>query len=230
MEITHVRLGERVIAVSIQRHMRARRISLRLSPARDGIIMTLPRRAALTSGMEFFTSKSSWILANLDSEASVSFNDGSIIPMLGKTYTIRRTPGRGVSTLNEETAELHIYGSAEFTPRRVKDFLKKHLQHYAFERATERARILGKNVSEVRLRDTRSRWGSCTAKGKLTFNWRLVFAEPEIVNYLIAHEVAHLVEMNHSERFWHVVATLCPEHQSARAWLKKEGHRLHRFG
>ncbi len=226
METTYVPLGERLIALSICRHARARRISLRLSPARDGIVMTLPKRAALAKGMAFFASKSQWVLSHVEQTPAAKLAEGAVISLLGNETFIKRGDGRGVATLHDNI--LTIYGAPEFTERRVRDFLKKHLQSICLEQARTMAGILGKTIREVKIRDTRSRWGSCTASGILTFNWRLVLAPPEILNYLIAHEVAHLAEMNHSRTFWEVVARLHPDYKKSRLWLKNHGHTLHR--
>ena len=227
MEITHIPLGERMIPLSIRRHKRARRITLRLSAARDGVVMTLPRRASVESGMRFFSRQAQWVLDNVETSGSLSFTDGVVLPIMGQDITIRYSAGRGVSEI--KGAELHIHGNPEFLARRVKDFLKKYLQAECLEQARAMAEALGVTVREVRIRDTRSRWGSCSTGGNLTFNWRLVCAPPPVLHYLIAHEVAHLKEMNHSKRFWEVVASLSPDMAPARKWLKQNGHRLYRY-
>jgi predicted metal-dependent hydrolase len=228
METLSVTLEDRVIPLSIRRHRRARRISLRLSAARDAIVMTLPVRASVASGMEFFTSKAGWVLANVETDRNVAFADGITLPVLGEEYTIRRMEGRGVSALEE--GELRVHCAPEFVARRVRDFLKKHLRDICLQRATFMSDTLGKTIREVKIRDTRSRWGSCSRRGTLTFHWQLVFAPDGVLDYLVAHEVAHLKEMNHGVRFWRTVAQLCPGYETQRRWLKREGHGLHRYG
>jgi predicted metal-dependent hydrolase len=228
MDTTHVPLGGQIIPLAIRRHRRARRISLRLSPARDGIVMTLPQRASVTSGMDFLHSKAGWVLANVEPDKAVALADGAILCILGENCTIRRMEGRGLSGLSG--GELRIHSAPEFVARRVRDFLKKQLREACIARAQAMAAALGKTVREVKIRDTRSRWGSCSTDGTLTFHWQLVFAPAPILDYLVAHEVAHLKEMNHSARFWKVVGALFPDHARARKWLKREGHTLHRFG
>ena len=110
------------------------------------------------------------------------------------------------------------------------DFLKKEARH-DLERAVMRhAMMLGVRVKAIRLRDQTSRWGSCSSTGMLSFSWRLVMAPPFVLDYLAAHEVAHLHEMNHGPRFWHLVESVCPETKQARAWLNREGLRLHAIG
>ena len=229
MEMTVIALQGRPIRLGIRRHAQARRISLRLSAARDSIILTLPRRASVASGLRFFHAKSAWILAHVEPESAIALADGAVIPILGENCVICHKQGRGIAAINDKS-ELHIYGDPAFTARRVRDFLKKHLLAECAQRAESMAAQLGKKPRDVKIRDTRSRWGSCSAKGGLTFNWRLVLAPTQVVDYLVAHEVAHLAEMNHGPRFWQVVEELCPHYKAARKWLKAEGHRLHRYG
>jgi predicted metal-dependent hydrolase len=111
----------------------------------------------------------------------------------------------------------------------VKDFLKKVLRDECEKRALEHATMLGRTITRVTVSKANSRWGSCSTKGALSFNWLLVFAPVQILDYIIAHEVAHLKEMNHSSRFWQLVEKIHPAMKSARKWLHKEGHKLHRY-
>ena len=164
METTQIPLEGRMIPLSIRRHRRARRISLRLSPGRDGIVMTLPLRASVESGMRFFSDKVIWVLSNVDENGSIPFKDGAILPILGTDYIIRRTDGRGVSQLADGV--LRVFGAPEFTGRRVRDFLKKHLREACLERAQAMAASLSKKISDVRIRDTRSRWEAAPRAGR----------------------------------------------------------------
>jgi len=227
MEPLQITLGERVIALEVRRHQRARRISLKLSPARDGIVMTLPRRASVEAGMKFFISKADWVLANVESDAGIVLKDGAVIPLFGEMTLIRHMPGRGVT--QQAAGELHVYGNAEFTARRVKDYIRKGLQEKCVRQAQAIAAQIGKTVRSVRIRDTSARWGSCSTSGNLSFNFRLAFAPTEVLEYLIAHEVAHLAQMNHSAQFWTTVAELCPPMRTARTWIRRNGHTLYRY-
>ena len=89
--------------------------------------------------------------------------------------------------------------------------------------------MLGRRAVSVSLRDTRSRWGSCSAQGRLSFSWRLAMAPPEVLDYVAGHEAAHLVEMSHGQRYWEVVERIMPDYRRHRAWLKREGRKLHGF-
>lgn len=230
MEQTTITLAGREFALSIRRHRLARRISLRLSPARDSLMMTLPRRTSIDAGLAFARKQEHWVLTHVAQDNSIAFTNGAVIPLLGVDYTITHQPGRGVTRKDDATQRLHVYGDSAFTARRVRDFCVNLARRECEIRAMEMASHIGKKVKVVKVREQRSRWGSCSAKGTLTFNWRLVFAPLSVFDYLIAHEVAHLAEMNHSDRFWQVTASLCPDYKKARLWLKRHGHDLHRFG
>jgi predicted metal-dependent hydrolase len=228
MEITTVMLEGKEIALTIRRNIRARRISLRFSAAKESIVMTLPKRTALEKGMAFLTSKAQWILSNIETNESIIFEGGAMIPILGVTYHICHTEGRGIARLDTDRLQLIIYGNKEFVARRVKDFLKKYLLSECNRLAQPMASSLKRTIRSIKIRDTHSRWGSCSKEGNLMFSRYLVFAPMNIITYLVAHEVAHLQEMNHSEKYWKIVFTLCPEYEKARTWLTKNGHTLYR--
>lgn len=228
MEPTHVTLGERLVPLRIRRLKTAKRITLRLSAGQDGLVMTLPPRTKLDMAMAFLLSKSGWALSHLNKYGKVALVDQAVFPYQGMDCRIVRQDGRVVARL--EDGCLIVGGAAEFTNRRVTDFLKKQLHDLCREQAARDAAGLGKTVREVKIRDLSSRWGSCSRDGRLTFNWRLILAPPEILDYLIAHEVAHLAEMNHGPRFWACVERLCPDYKGSRLWLRRHGHELHRYG
>lgn len=224
----YVEVSGRQVMTKVRRHRQARRISLRLTAAGDGIVITLPMRGSLDKALKFMQFKADWVLQHVvDSSALMTLTDGATIPVLGENYIIKRMQGRGVTRLH--AGVLEVYGAESFTVRRVSDFLKKHLQCLCYAQAVEAAARIGKTVKNVRIGSMEARWGSCTTSGRLAFNWRLVFAPLYVVEYLVAHEVAHLAEMNHSAKFWRVVTELCPNHAEARRWLKANGQSLYRF-
>ncbi|MFC6049880.1 M48 family metallopeptidase, partial [Methylobacterium hispanicum] len=114
--------------------------------------------------------------------------------------------------------------------RRAREFLQAEALRDLKLSITHHTERLGQGPARITLRDTRSRWGSCTARGELNFSWRLILAPPLVLDYLVAHEMAHLREMNHSDRFWRLVGELCPNVDAAEAWLKRHGAGLHRYG
>jgi predicted metal-dependent hydrolase len=125
---------------------------------------------------------------------------------------------------------LCVAGGVEHVDRRVSDFLKREARHDLQRSAEAYADELGVKVKRLSIRDQSSRWGSCTSAGSLSFSWRLILAPPYVLDYLAAHEVAHLVEMNHSARFWRVVARVCGSVERAKVWLDTHGNDLHRYG
>jgi predicted metal-dependent hydrolase len=125
---------------------------------------------------------------------------------------------------------LCVAGNAPHIDRRISDFLRREAKR-ELETASRRfAADLGVTVRRVAVRDQSSRWGSCSTTGVLSYSWRLILAPPFVLDYLAAHEVAHLVEMNHSARFWRLVDRLCPNVARAKTWLDMHGADLHRYG
>ena len=127
-------------------------------------------------------------------------------------------------------AALCVAGDAPHIARRISDFLKREVKSDLVAASRRAADTLGVTIKRVSIRDQSSRWGSCTSAGSLSFSWRLILAPPYVLDYLAAHEVAHLVEMNHSARFWRVVGKACGHVERAKAWLDTSGNDLHRYG
>ena len=126
--------------------------------------------------------------------------------------------------------DLCVSGMSEHIPRRIKDWLKKRAWEEARSRSQRYAKILDRNINRITVKDTKSRWGSCSSNGNLSFSWRLIFAPDHVLNYVCAHEVAHLVEMNHSPKFWTNVDLLISDWKKSRTWLKQNGNILHSYG
>jgi predicted metal-dependent hydrolase len=125
---------------------------------------------------------------------------------------------------------LCIPGDTPHVARRVRDFLKAQAKHDLEAASRCAADALGVPLKRVSVRDQSSRWGSCSSTGVLSYSWRLIMAPSFVLNYLAVHEVAHLVEMNHSRRFWQLVDRLCPDAARAKVWLEVHGADLHRYG
>ncbi len=222
------------VAVALRPHPRARNYTLRIGTARGAPVLTMPARASLAEARAFLDRHADWLASQMGKlPAAQPIADGETIPLRGVLHRIRHVAvARGTTTTDTFEGEpvILVPGRPEHLPRRVVDFLKREAKR-DLERATTRhAMMLGVRVKALRLRDQSSRWGSCTATGHLSFSWRLIMAPPFVLDYLAAHEVAHLQEMNHSPRFWHLVESICPETRAARTWLNKEGPRLHAIG
>jgi predicted metal-dependent hydrolase len=147
-----------------------------------------------------------------------------VVPVLGVPHRIRRIVEPTAAPVTIIDGEIRVRGDPAHLPRRVRDHLIALAKRDFATRSRTLAARLGKSVTRVGVRDPKSRWGSCSSTGALSFSWRLIFAPEHVVEYVVAHEVAHLVEMNHSPRFWRVVASLVPDSAAPRAWLKR--HRL----
>ncbi|WP_246448812.1 M48 family metallopeptidase [Paracoccus amoyensis] len=195
------------ITLLVRRSARARRMTLRVP--RDGgqPVLTLPKSVALSEGQAFAESKAEWLQAAVARMPGPSIiGHGSVLPVEGQRLIV--TPA-SVRMVQIEGGHL-LVPSARPTGPVIQAFLK-HRAHQRLGPACDRfAAALGKPVRAIALRDTKSRWGSCTSDGRLMFSWRLAMAPPVVLEYVAAHEVAHLAHMDHSPRFWAAVDALMP--------------------
>jgi predicted metal-dependent hydrolase len=226
-------IGGGAVAVPVRRSARARRLTLRIDPAAGGPVVTAPMRTSLAEVERFLGRHAGWLAARLASlPPPAPFRDGGVIPLRGEPHRIVHRPGRGLVTPTDGFGERRIVvaGAAEHLARRLGDWLRREARRDLTEAVARHAGRLGRQPSAIRIGDARSRWGSCSGRGALAFSWRLVLAPPAVLDYLAAHEVAHLVEMNHGPAFWRLVAELHPEHARSRAWLRRHGPALHAVG
>lgn len=222
-----IRLGEPPIDVTIKQSTRARRLSLRVSGVDGRVSLTLPRRTSMCEAQAFLRDKEGWIRGHLDRQPDViAIEPGALIDIEGRPRLIAETRTRSVKLMQDH---LLVPEGADKTPARVRAFLKTLARDRLAEASTRHAAALGRTYGKITLRDTRSRWGSCTSEGNLMYSWRLVLAPADVLDYVAAHEVAHLAEMNHSPAFWAEVAKLMPGYQAPRVWLRQNGGKLHRY-
>lgn len=228
-----VALADREVAVAIRRNTRARRLILRVDSAAGGPVLTLPNRTSVAQAEQFLRKNIGWLESRLArQETAAPFVDGAAFPLRGEPCRIEHRVGRGVVTLERRDGEtvLVVPGNTPHVPRRVTDWLKREART-DFEIAVALyAKALRTEARGIRIGDAKSRWGSCSAGKTLTFSWRLILAPPHVLNYLAAHEAAHLCQMNHGPKFWELVRYLMPQHWPAREWLKKNGAGLHAIG
>ena len=218
------------LPVVLQRNVRARRMSLRLDAAAGQFRVVAPPKARVADIAHFLSLHAAWARRRLDHlPPRVPFVDGAVIPILGVPHRIRHDQGARASVRRSEGV-MTAGGRPEHLARRITDHLRGEARHELGARSSAYARRLGVRIAHVGVRDTRSRWGSCSRTGRLSFCWRLILAPEPVVDYVAAHEVAHLVEPNHSPRFWSLVRHLDPAMDAARTWLKTHGSSLHRFG
>ena len=156
--------------------------------------------------------------------------EGGTILLRGVAHRIERTGklrGLTEAVIIDDEPVLLVSGAEEHLRRRIADFLKKEARKDLERLVSVYARMVGRKVKSLSFKDTRSRWGSCAADGALSFSWRIVMAPPKVIDYLAAHEVSHLREMNHGPDFWDLCEELCPAMEDAKRWLKRNGTMLH---
>lgn len=230
-------VGGRELPVLVRRNDRARRIGLRIDAHRDAIAVTVPTRASEADALAFLARHAEWAATQLDALPDrIPFAPGTVIPFLGEDRAIRHDPPARGGVFLEDAPEpaIVVTGHADHLPRRLTDFLKRRARAEIKPRAADMAGALGPDIAtklgRVTVRDQKTRWGSCTAAGALNFSWRLIYCPSSVLDYVVAHEVAHLRHMDHSRAFWDTVADLVPEAMASRAWLRAHGQRLHRIG
>jgi len=222
--------GDPALTVAVRRSARARRISLRVSRLDGMVTLTLPYGASRRMGEAFLAERAGWLRQALAGvEAGVAVEPGVRVPVDGRLLYLERGGGRGV-VLAGDTLVLPARGRpgplvAAWLRLRARARILPAIEHHARTLGDAARRAPGR----LRLADPRARWGSCSAAGDLMLSWRLVMAPPEVLDYVVAHEVAHLAQMNHSPAFWAEVARLCPAHAEWRDWLRRHGAGLHRY-
>lgn len=221
----------RSMPLAIRQNERATRITLRIEPGGRALKMTVPPGLGEREVSDFIERYRGWLsvrLAKLDAHGGL--HHGGDLLLRGVPHRIHHTGQlRGLTEAIEldGTPTLRVGGLQEHIGRRLSTFLKKEARSDLEALVSRHAASVGRPVKALTLKDTRSRWGSCTADGSLSFSWRIVMAPPLVIDYLAAHEVAHLREMNHGPRFWALCERLCPETERAKAWLKRHGSGLH---
>ena len=224
-----------IYLVRLRRHRQARRYTLRIQAATREVILTIPPRGTLQEAREFAQKHGGWIAARLGRlPEAVRFTQGIVVPLRGVPHRIAHRRGaRGtvwIETDSDGERLLCVAGEAPHIDRRIGDFLRREAKRELEAASLQFATALGARLKRVSVRDQASRWGSCSTAGVLSYSWRLILAPSFVLSYLAAHEVAHLVEMNHAARFWRLVRRLCPDHERAKAWLEVHGSDLHRYG
>lgn len=215
------------IAIQLRRNTGAKRLSLRICSLTGDVKITAPNWVPLAQIHGFITEKQAWIIQHLTQMAPVTvIKPGAQLPIEGRLTQMRHAPD-GPSHITD--GELRIGGSANHFAAKVEGVLKAHARAKLALACDEYAHRLGRPFSSIVLRDTRSRWGSCSAQGRLMFSWRLIMAPPDILSYVAAHEVAHLRHMNHSQAFWNCLHDIHGPWKEKRNWLHTHGASLHRY-
>lgn len=207
---------------------RAKRLSLRIDEKRHLPILTIPKRCSSSKIKDFLNTNHDWIvnmMARLP--AATKFCDGTKISFFGKEYTILHCPQNRITEFND--SYLKVSGDTEFIHRRVTDYLKSQTLKILSDMTVKTASQIEQKVKSITIKDTRSRWGSCTTSAHICYNWRICMAPLDVINYLVCHEVSHLKHPNHSAAFWQCVESLCPQYKETRHWLKTHGKSLYKY-
>ncbi|WP_373236774.1 M48 family metallopeptidase [Cohaesibacter celericrescens] len=231
VRLTHAR-GP--IDVQLKHNARAKRLILRLDGRTGEPVATCPPGISVKKVSQFLQAHVDWLVDKQQGRPpNVAFEHGAVVPIRDQPHTLEHLDqARGTVRVLEDEGEkiLLVSGNESHMARRVTDWLKKEARADLSAAVALHSDKIGVKPSSLRIKDTTSRWGSCSSARVLSFSWRIIMAPPSVLNYLAAHEVAHLREMNHSDRFWAHVQALCPDYEEGKKWLRQNGRRLHTYG
>jgi predicted metal-dependent hydrolase len=222
--------------VEVRRHAGARRLTLRVSRTKRAVIVTVPLQCGLDEAGTFLSRHIDWVRERLDNLPDlVPLSDGIAMPLRGKPHQIAFTASTRTRVIGLETAvpsrpRILVPGPVELASKRLKNWLADEAMRDLERSVAVHARKLNVHPKRIAIRDQTSRWGSCSTTRVLSFSWRLVLAPPAVLDYVAAHEVAHLREMNHGPRFWALLKDASPDYEAQKRWLQVYGLDLHRYG
>lgn len=225
-----IRLGDRTAPLTARVNRRARRLIVKVDPVKGRVIVTAPSKRALSDAIDFARTRAAWILHELDAcSIARPFSPGDTIPYRGAPVEIEAN-GRAREGVALDRSKLIVGGDPRHLNRRVTEWLKREARVALTERVDYYAARLSRTRGPIAIRDTRSRWGSCARNGAMSFSWRLIMAPSEILDYVAAHECAHLVHLNHSPAYWRTLHSLDVDARAARDWFSAHGQTLHVYG
>jgi predicted metal-dependent hydrolase len=233
--VVQVVFDKAIYLVRLRRHRQARRYTLRIDAPTREVVLTMPPRGSVREAKEFAQKHGGWIAARLKRlPEAAPFAHGVEVPLRGEPHRIVHRRGERGTVWTETDGSgqrlLCVAGEPPHVDRRISDFLKREAQRDLDAASRNYAAQIGVSIKRICVRDQSSRWGSCSNTGVLSFSWRLILAPPFVLDYLAAHEVSHLVELNHSPRFWRLVKRVYPQLERAKVWLDANGTDLHRYG
>lgn len=230
LEPSRIAIGEDVLDVVFRRHAQARRLVLRLNATGTGVLVTVPNGVSRLKALEFTARSRGWIEERVRSRGGlIHLEPGHVLPLRGVAHGIRHVNSRrGVVAVDPVNFVIQVPGDACHVKRRLLDFLKASAREDLTMASERYAALMGVSYRRITIRDQRSRWGSCSASGDLSYSWRLILAPGYVLDYVAAHEVAHLRHLDHSPRFWRLVLTHCHGAARAKNWLRAHGQDVHR--
>ena len=218
--------------IEIKNNPRAKRISLRLNAKTGKFDLTLPQYANLHTAYKFVESQKQWIDQHLNAlPAPIHIKDGTTIPILGtnRKLHITKNPTSARTQIELTNHALIMHTHLESPEKRLEKFLKTIGKESFTQLAQEKAKAINKTITSITLRDPKSRWGSCSEDGKIMLSWRLILAPHAAMDYVIAHEIAHLTHMNHSKAFWTLCRELSHDFLEGSHWMQEHGNSLLRY-
>jgi predicted metal-dependent hydrolase len=225
------RLNDQNITVRLCRNKRSKRMSLRFDSIKNVLNLTTHPSVSQKQMLDFLERTEDWILKQLSKAVtSVPFEKNAVISVLDIDYEIKHESLYGRLDVKMQEGSIVVHGPEERINMMVTIFLKRHAKSELEKYCEQYAATIGMEVNKISIRDTKSRWGSCSEEGNISLCWRLLLAPKSVAEYVCAHEVAHLKEMNHSPDFWKVVEGLHPQYKDSKAWLKKNGRELFKYG
>ncbi|MCI5044751.1 MAG: M48 family metallopeptidase [Aquisalinus sp.] len=222
----------REIPVELRVNRRARRYILKVDPFKPAILLTCPSERQKKAALAFAGERLDWIARQL-SEAPTPqpFIAGTNIPLRGVDHEIINEPDKRRSVeVYASPKRIVIGGDPIHLGRRLEDWLRREARRDFSAQADLFCTQLGVDRRRITVRDTKTRWGSCSSNGTISFNWRLILSPKFVYRYVIAHEVSHLRHMDHSVLFWRTVDSLVGDRQEAESWLKDHGTSLYAYG
>jgi len=224
-----IQVEGREITLRFKRNAQARRMVLRLDGKTRELVMTLPKRSSLAEALRFVENSTPWILKQLEKQPTAFvLRDGAEMLLRGELHKLA-LPDQKRGLVSVAGGVIAVPGGQAHGARRLRDHLKKMALTELSRASRHYAAAMDAKYKSVAVRDQRSRWGSCSASGTLSYSWRLILAPPFVLDYVAAHEVAHLREMNHGPRFWRLVLTHCANAKAAKQWLKENGRKVHSY-
>jgi len=228
-----LRIDGQPVSVVIRHNPRARRLIIKVHPTTGEVTVVAPSKRALDHALDFARSEEAWIKRRLAKVPRlVELALGATVLFRGTEHRVTDAPkGLAPVWVEEKDGEnfIRVSGRAEHAPRRLLDFFKREARQTLSTRTVELAAQIGTRPARISVRDTQSRWGSCSTQRSVSYSWRLILAPPFVLDYVVAHEVAHMRHMNHGPRFWKLVKELSPTSDAAQDWLGRNGTLLHRY-
>ena len=214
--------------LKVNTSLRLKRLNLRIDHKKRMVVLSMPKLYSKRKAYDFINAHIDWIEEKLAALPKIKdFEDGEQISVFGKTLIIEHNPNFGAPKIKENI--LYVGGDKDFLHRRIKDYIKREAKKELFVRSNVLAKKIGCELKGVSIKDTKSRWGSCSNLKHINYNWRIALAPTEVIDYLTAHETAHLLHQDHSQDFWKTVQTLNPTYQIGKSWLEKHGNELYLY-